>query len=190
MNEYDVTKLPFTSISRENWQMLLELDKDSLYDVIQHIGNYVMSGECNCETTLSRVVCGQVISVIDRRGKGYWERTKHLKQGKEQKAEKAPVSEPEPVQEPVQEPPKVNKYKDLPWEDYLKLFIKQHPSFNYDMDSDSFVSTYGDTLERFQNFVYDNFCATEKIPLSVLAFEISYYYATGRPYSGEENNIK
>lgn len=111
MIEYDVTKLPFTSISRENWQMLLELDKDSLYDVIQHIGNYVMSGECNCETTLSRVVCGQVISVIDRRGKGYWERTKHLKQGKEQQAEKVPVSEsePEPVQEPVQEPQPVQE---------------------------------------------------------------------------------
>lgn len=82
MDNYDVTKLPFTSISRENWQMLMELDPESLYDVIQHIGNYVLSGECNCETTLSKVVCGQVISVIDRRGKGYWDRIKHLKQGK------------------------------------------------------------------------------------------------------------
>lgn len=104
--------------------MLLELDKDSLYDVIQHIGNYVMSGECNCETTLSRVVCGQVISVIDRRGKGYWERTKHLKQGKETKVEIAPVSEskPQPKQEPQPEPQPVQeptKDDDEYFEDFL-----------------------------------------------------------------------
>lgn len=70
MEEFDITKMPFTSISRENWQMLIDLDADTLYDVIQTVGNYVLSGEkCECENTLSKVVCNQVISVIDRKGR-------------------------------------------------------------------------------------------------------------------------
>ena len=57
--EIDITKVPFTSISRENWEMLMALDKDTLYSVIQTVGSYVLTGEkCECDSTLSRVVCG------------------------------------------------------------------------------------------------------------------------------------
>ena len=101
MKDFDITKLPFTSISRENWEMLMELDKDSLYDVMQKIGNYVMTGEkCDCDNTLSKIVCNQVISVIDRKGAAYCKTTSNLKP-REKK-----VQEPQPTPEPVQEPSK------------------------------------------------------------------------------------
>lgn len=90
MTEYDVTKLPFTSISRENWQMLVELPAEELYEVIQVIGHYVLTGEeCNCETVLSKIVCNQIVSVIDRKGQKYCNTTGNLKprQKKEEKQE-------------------------------------------------------------------------------------------------------
>ena len=69
MKDYDITKLPFTSISRENWEMLVELPAEELYAVIQAVGNYVLTGEeCDCDTLVSRVVCNQLISTIDRKG--------------------------------------------------------------------------------------------------------------------------
>lgn len=178
MKDFDITKLPFTSISRENWEMLLELDKDSLYDVMQKIGNYVLTGErCDCDNTLSKIVCNQVISVIDRKGQAYCKTTGNLKP-REKK-----VQEPQPAQEP----PKENKYKDMPWEEYLKKFISRHPSFNYDMNVDSFVSTYVETLEQFQKFVYENFYTVEKIPIATLAFEILYYKEQGKVYTRNGN---
>ena len=79
MKEYDITKLPFTSISRENWEMLIDLDEETLYSVIQSVGNYVLTGErCNCDDTLSRVVCNQLISVIDRKGQRSFNSSKNL----------------------------------------------------------------------------------------------------------------
>ena len=49
--------------------MLTDLDAETLYDVIQNVGGYVLTGEkCDCENTLSKVVCNQLISVIDRKG--------------------------------------------------------------------------------------------------------------------------
>lgn len=70
MEDFDVKRLPFTSISRENWQMLVELDAETLYSVIQMVGNYVITGEeCECNDVLSKVVCSQLISVINRKGK-------------------------------------------------------------------------------------------------------------------------
>ena len=152
--------------------MLVELPAEELYAVIQAVGNYVLTGEeCDCDTLLSRVVCNQLISTIDRKGQKAVNSARNLPDKKKKETKQTEAKE--------------SKYKDLPWEEYLKLFIKQHPSFNYDMDSDSFVSTYGDTLDRFQDFVHKNFCAPDKIPLPVLAHEITYYHTTGIPYSGE-----
>ena len=49
--------------------MLTDLDAETLYDVIQNVGSYVLTGEkCDCDNTLSKVVCNQMISVIDRKG--------------------------------------------------------------------------------------------------------------------------
>lgn len=102
MKEYDITKLPFTSISRENWEMLLELDKDSLYDVMQKIGNYVLTGEkCDCDNTLSKIVCNQVISVIDRKGAAYCKTTGNLKPREKKVQEPQPTPKPEPAPEPT-----------------------------------------------------------------------------------------
>lgn len=83
-NDFDVTALPFTSISRENWQMLVELDADTLYDVIHRVGSYVLTGEeCDCENTLSKVVCHQMISVIDRKGQKSRNSSNNLRKKKE-----------------------------------------------------------------------------------------------------------
>lgn len=109
MKEYDVTKLPFTSISRENWEMLVELDKDSLYDIIQKIGNYVLTGEkCDCGDTLSKIVCTQILNSIDKKGEAYFKTTGNLKGKKKEnfplKKEKEPVASIEPEPTPDQEP--------------------------------------------------------------------------------------
>lgn len=91
MNEYDVTKLPFTSISRENWQMLKDLDADTLYDVIQNVSEYVLTGEkCDCDNTLSRVVCNQLINVIDRKGQKSHNSSKNLPDKSKKVEEKKP----------------------------------------------------------------------------------------------------
>ena len=94
MEQFDITKLPFTSISRENWQMLKDLDMETLYDVIQHVSTYVLTGEeCDCDTTLSKVVCNQLISVINRKGQKSYNSSKNLPNGKKEKAkeEEAPA---------------------------------------------------------------------------------------------------
>lgn len=107
MKEYDITKLPFTSISRENWEMLLELDKDSLYDVMQKVGNYVLTGErCDCDNTLSKIVCNQLISVIDRKGEAYCKTTGNLKprEKKTEENKQQPKQEPQPTPKPQPEP--------------------------------------------------------------------------------------
>lgn len=189
MKEYDVTKLPFTSISRENWEMIVELPAEELYAVIQAVGNYVLTGEeCDCDTLVSRVVCNQLISTIDRKGQKAVNSARNLPDKKKKETNQAEVKqEPQPTPQPAQEPPKENKYKDMPWEEYLKKFISRHPSFNYDMNVDSFVSTYGETLEQFQKFVYENFYTVEKIPLATLAFEILYYKEQGKVYTRNGN---
>lgn len=105
MKDYDVTKLPFISISREGVKMLKKLDERSLYDVMQSVLDYVLTGEeCECEDTLSSVVCGMLIDTIDRKGQKYCNTTKNLKQGN--KAETVPVSEKEsqPAQKPKPQP--------------------------------------------------------------------------------------
>ena len=98
MLEYDVTKLPFTSISRENWEMLLSLDKESLYDVIQQIGKYVISGEtCDCGNPLTKVVCLQLKNVIDRKGEKSWNSAKNLKPKTPPKAQSLPIRQDDDV---------------------------------------------------------------------------------------------
>lgn len=84
--------------------MLLELDKDSLYDVMQKIGNYVLTGErCDCDNTLSKIVCNQVISVIDRKGQAYCKTTGNLKPREKKEQEPQPTPEPEPAPEPAKD---------------------------------------------------------------------------------------
>lgn len=59
--------------------MLTDLDSETLYDVIQNVGNYVLTGEkCDCDNTLSRIVCNQLISVIDRKGEKSYNSSKNL----------------------------------------------------------------------------------------------------------------
>lgn len=75
---------------------------------------------------------------------------------------------------------KENKYKNLPWEEYLKMFINRHPGYNYDLESSIFVCTYTDTLQKYQQFILDN--TNMNIPLDALSFELRYYYATGKTF--------
>lgn len=75
---------------------------------------------------------------------------------------------------------KENKYKNLPWEEYLKMFINRHPGYNYDLESSIFVCTYADTLQKYQQFILDN--TNMNIPLDALSFELRYYYATGKTF--------
>ena len=108
MNDYDVTKLPFTCISRENWEMLLELDNETLYDVIQKVGNYVLTGErCNCEQTMSKIVCNQLINVIDRKGQKTHNSFKNLPP-KKKSTPKQENEQPEP--QPAPTPNKDDEY--------------------------------------------------------------------------------
>lgn len=118
MKEYDVTKLPFTSISRENWEMLLELPEEELYAVIQAVGNYVLTGkECDCGTLVSRVVCNQLISVIDRKGQKSFNSQSNLPDKK-----KRPVSQGEdkPAPQPVPRPaPEITMDDDAYFEEFF-----------------------------------------------------------------------
>jgi hypothetical protein len=85
--------------------MLLDLDKDSLYDVMQKIGNYVLTGErCDCDNTLSKIVCNQVISVIDRKGQAYCKTTGNLKPREKKVQEPQPAQELQPTPKPEPEP--------------------------------------------------------------------------------------
>ena len=182
MKDYDVTKLPFISISREGAKMLKKLDEETLYNVMQNVLDYVLTGEkCDCTDTLSNVVCGMLIDVIDRKGQKAFNSIKNLPSSPKSKEETKQVEVKQEPQ-PAPEPPKENKYKNMPWEEYLKLFINRHPSFNYDMNVDNFVSTYVETLEQFQKFVYENYYTVEKFPLATLAFEILYYKEQGKVY--------
>lgn len=59
--------------------MLKDLDAETLYDVIQNVSEYVLTGEKHdCDNTLSRVVCNQLINVIDRKGQKSHNSSKNL----------------------------------------------------------------------------------------------------------------
>ena len=76
--------------------MLVELPAEELYQVIQVIGNYVLTGEeCNCDTVLSKIVCNQIVSVIDRKGLKYCNTTSNLKP-RQKKQEEVQVKPPKP----------------------------------------------------------------------------------------------
>ena len=79
---------------------------------------------------------------------------------------------------------KEDRYKNLTWEEYLKLFINKHPSFNYNLDNSIFVCTYTDILDRYRQFIKDK--TSMDIPIPVLARELTYYATFGRAYAGEE----
>lgn len=89
--------------------MLVELPAEELYAVIQAVGNYVLTGEeCDCDTLVSRVVCNQLISTIDRKGQKATNSAKNLPSKKKTEAtvpasekQPRPVQEPQPVQEPT-----------------------------------------------------------------------------------------
>lgn len=118
MKEYDVTKLPFTSISRENWEMIVELPAEELYAVIQAVGNYVLTGEeCDCDTLVSRVVCNQLISTIDRKGQKAVNSARNLPDKKKKETNQAEVKqEPQPTPQPAPEP---TKDDDTLFEDFF-----------------------------------------------------------------------
>ena len=126
MIDYDVTKLPFISISREGVKMLKKLDEGTLYDVMQHVLDYVLTGEeCDCQDTLSSVVCGMLIDTIDRTGKKAFYSIKILPPSPKKKTEVTvpasekqpqPVQEPQPTPEPIQEP---TRDDDWYFEDFL-----------------------------------------------------------------------
>ena len=84
--------------------MLKKLDEGTLYDVMQHVLDYVLTGEeCDCQDTLSSVVCGMLIDTIDRKGKKAFNSIKNLPPSPKKKTEvTVPASEkqPQPVQEP------------------------------------------------------------------------------------------
>ena len=120
MKDYDITKLPFNSISRENWEMLVELPAEELYAVIQAVGNYVLTGEeCDCDTLVSRVVCNQLISTIDRKGQKAVNSARNLPDKKKKETKQAEVKqEPQPTPEP--EPaPEPAKDDDALFEDFF-----------------------------------------------------------------------
>lgn len=115
--EYNVSLLPFTCISRENWQMLLELDTDTLFDVIQRVGAYVMTGEkCDCDSAFSRLVCNQLISVIDRKGLKAFNSIKNLPPKKKQAPQVATIQD---KPENLQQPEKPKRDDDYYFESFL-----------------------------------------------------------------------
>ena len=71
--------------------MLVDLDAETLHDVIQNVGSYVLTGEkCDCDNTLSKVVCNQLISVIDRKGEKAHNSSKNLPDKSKKAEEKKP----------------------------------------------------------------------------------------------------
>lgn len=158
MNDYDVTSLPFTCISRENWQMLIELNAETLYDVIQRVGNYVLTGEdCDCDSTLSKVVCKQLISVIDRKGLKARNSANNLKKKKTQETptEQQKIKEEVVVEEPISQ--------NIDEEQLFEEFFKD-PSMDY--------STMLTNLEYFKQ--------RKRNDLNTL------YQRLGKRYSGEQ----
>lgn len=81
---------------------------------------------------------------------------------------------------------KEDKYKNLTWEEYLKLFINRHSSFNYDLDFSIFTMTYRETLEAFQRFLLEK--TGNIISIEVLTFHLTYYAHFGRVYQKQDVN--
>ena len=148
--EIDITKVPFTSISRENWEMLMALDKDTLYSVIQTVGSYVLTGEkCECDNTLSRVVCGQLISVIDRKAEKSRNSANNInKRWEKQTAIKEPtvtvqVDETQtPAKPQTQKPQRVFGTQGEAI-DYLVEYSKTHSKYDTEYERNKICREYG-----------------------------------------------
>lgn len=82
---------------------------------------------------------------------------------------------------------KEDKYKNLSWEEYLKLFINQHPSFNYELESSIFVLTYRDNLEAFQKFLLEK--TGQDFSIDFLTYHLRYFATFGRVYQYNEETI-
>lgn len=78
---------------------------------------------------------------------------------------------------------KEDKYKNLTWEEYLKLFNNRHPSFNYSLDFPIFTMTYRENLEAFQKFLSEK--TGSYYPIDFLTFQITYYATFGRVYQDQ-----
>lgn len=104
--------------------MIVELPAEELYAVIQAVGNYVLTGEeCDCDTLVSRVVCNQLISTIDRKGQKAVNSAKNLpdkkkKEPKEVKQAQA-IAPQENKQEDLQPAPEPTKDDDTLFEDFF-----------------------------------------------------------------------
>ena len=145
-DNYDITKLPFTCISKENWKTLRELEADTLYCVIQHIADYVLEGEGEWETDdiLCRVVFQQLKDVIDRKGRSAQKSANNL--NKVKKSKEPPVEKKEETKPDIADILK----------DYCTKFFKKYQGFDYTLDNEAFSKEYYDTLLKFQMYVNED----------------------------------
>lgn len=184
MSDYDVTKLPFISISREGVKMLKKLDEGTLYDVMQHVLDYVLTGEdCDCQDTLSSVVCGMLIDTIDRKGRKAYNSIKNLPPSPKKKTEDpVPVSvfKPQPVQEPVT--PDIPK-EDLPEAVREKIiyYVSYHSNYNFkelQYNPDKFYERHKDTLAILSDNITKE--TGEEITKDILIkYLYNYFYDIG-----------
>lgn len=68
MSEYNVQKLAFTSLSRENWKMIKWLNEKDTYLVIQGVADYILNGERPNLEGMAGLAAEQIIATIDRKG--------------------------------------------------------------------------------------------------------------------------
>ena len=115
--EYSVTKLAFTSISRENWLMLKRLNKEDTYSVIQALADYVLDGTKQETDGLVDMVFEQVSSVIDRKGKKTLNSIGNFSKGKSDKnsntAEVTTIAKTQEPKEPIADKTPTNSNDDF-----------------------------------------------------------------------------
>ena len=78
----------------------------------------------------------------------------------------------------------IDKYKNLTWEQYLKLFIDKHKDFNYGLDFSVFTLTYKKPLEQYQRFLLEK--TGNEYPIEYLTFQLTYYGTFGRVFEYNE----
>lgn len=140
MEVFDVTKVPFTSISRENWMMLKRLDRDSAYDALQMIASYVIDGEESSYDGIAGMVAEQVVSVIKRKGEKSFNSSANL--------EKANAAKQAKAAEKKIEQPSTLPTCDIPSEDKDRIEISDFRDENLAVDEFDFVESQINNINR------------------------------------------
>lgn len=98
--------------------------------------------------------------------------------------EEVDIEKEEYTEEDIDKELYIDKYKNLTWEEYLKLFINKHKDFNYDLDFSVFTLTYRKPLEDYQRFLLEK--TGNEYPIEYLTFQLTYYGTFGRVFEYNE----